>query len=187
MSTNWLDEWFDPEYQIKKQTNFKKIDSFLKSPPKRILDIGCGLAFESEKFQEKYGSDLYLLDGEHDDTLDRTRDIKFGPITTFKFYHKLESLKESFDSRNMKYDLIDASNIVLEDNIKFDLVYSFLCCGFHFPVDAYKDLIKKHTDKDSIIIMDIRLDTLKSQNKDFVTLAEINHGRKHTTFQIKFK
>ena len=29
MSTNWLDEWFDPEYQIKKQTNFKKIDSFL--------------------------------------------------------------------------------------------------------------------------------------------------------------
>ena len=40
------------------------LEQYLPRPPKRILDIGCGYAHISDMFQKKYGTELYLLDGD---------------------------------------------------------------------------------------------------------------------------
>ena len=185
MDNKWLEKWTSTEHDKFKQESFSVLDNFLTSPPKKILDIGCGLAKESELFQKKYGTELYLLDGDFDNTKEKTRDIRFGSADNFKFYSKISDLQSSFDTRNMKYTFIDANSIILDAQIKFDLVYSILSCGFHYPADTYKDLIKKHTTTDSIILLDIRHETLDKQ-KSIEVIKEVKRYKKHSTLQVKF-
>jgi trans-aconitate methyltransferase len=62
---NWMDEVWNTElYQQLKRENFELVDKYLPSAPLKILDIGCGLAWESRLFNQKYGSELWLLDGD---------------------------------------------------------------------------------------------------------------------------
>ena len=57
MSNSWIDDvWNTNDYQTKKKNNFKIIDEYLEKAPLNILDIGCGLAWESRLFQQKYNS-----------------------------------------------------------------------------------------------------------------------------------
>lgn len=183
----WLNVWDTANYNDIKTNNFKILDKFLKNKPKNILDIGCGLAFESEMFQKKYNSDLYLLDSDFDNTEDRKRDVTYGSTESFKFYSKIDDLKKSYNSRNMKYTFVDANNINIDANIKFDLIYSILSCGFHYPAKTYKDLVKKHSHKNTIVLFDIRKKTLKEQEQDFEVISIVNDIDKHYTCQIQFK
>lgn len=154
--TKWWDKWNTEFKREKLKESFDVLDSFLTSAPKNILDIGCGLAYESEMFQKKYNSNLYLLDGDFEDTKNNQRDVGFGDASSMKFYNPISRLKESFDNRGMKYTFIDANNIEIPENVKFDLVYSNLSCGFHYPVNTYYNLLKTHTTDDSILIFDIK-------------------------------
>ena len=160
----WIcNNWSTVEYVESKKIGFEMIDSFLVSAPKNILDIGCGLAFESEMFQKKYQSNLYLLDGDFETTKELSRDNGYGPSSSMKFYSKIEDLIQSFNNRNMVYTFIDTKNIDIPANTIFDLVYSNVSCGFHYPLSTYFDLLQKHTDEDTIIVMDIREKTLMEQ------------------------
>lgn len=48
---NWIDDVWNTElYQQLKKENFEIVNSYLDVPPKKILDIGCGLAWESRLF-----------------------------------------------------------------------------------------------------------------------------------------
>lgn len=181
----WLEVWKDEEHINKKINNAELIKSFLKSSPKTILEIGCGLAVESEILQKFYNSELYLLDGDFDQNIG-TRDVSYGDASTMIFYNKIDTLIESFNSRNMKYNFVDAFNINLPEDIKFDLIYSFESCGFHYPAKTYKDLILKHSHKDTIVIFDIRKKSLNEQKNDFEIIEILNDTRKFITAQIKF-
>ena len=176
---DWMSAWNQDEYLQNKRNTFNLIDGYLKKPPQRILDIGCGLARESEFFQKKYNTELYLLDGDFSETEDRSRDVKFGNVDTFKFYSKIDDLKKSWDERQMHYTFIDANNISIPREIKFDLVYSILSCGFHYPIDAYTDLIRKHTTKNSTIIMDIRSSTLADISDRIEILDVLTKNKKY--------
>ena len=56
---DWINkEWFTDGYQTDKKENFNLLDDYLEIKPLRILDIGCGLAWESRMFSEKYGTEL---------------------------------------------------------------------------------------------------------------------------------
>ena len=67
-SENWIgDVWASDWYQKLKEENFRLTDNFLSKPPLKILDIGCGLAWESRMFNEKYGSHMWLIDGDVSD------------------------------------------------------------------------------------------------------------------------
>jgi len=184
--TEWFKKWTTLEHYNSKVKMFNILDRYINSTPMSILDIGCGLAFESEMFQKKYNSNLFLLDGDFDNTKDEERDIEYGTVETFKFYNKLDTLKESFNKRNLKYTFVDATDIQLDDNIKFDLVYSIMSCGFHYPLNTYAELIKNHTTSNSKIIIDIRNSTLKDQDCEFEIVDKVYSGKKHTTYQIKF-
>lgn len=87
--------WVKPKYQQSAQDCFNEIDSYLSfHPPKRILDIGCGYAYVSEQFQKKYGTELWLLEGDFQTTIDRPRKATWGEVEDFKFYLPVSDLKE---------------------------------------------------------------------------------------------
>jgi SAM-dependent methyltransferase len=187
MNNKWIESWASKQHQDKKKMMFNIADSAIKAKPKTILDIGCGLAFESEMFQKKYNSDLYLLDGDFDSTLDRSRDTNYGPTNSMAFYSKIDELKQSWDNRNLRYNFINANDINVSDDVKFDLVYSFESCGFHYPVHTYVELIKKHSHKDTLLIFDIRTKTYDHQSMYFDLLKVIHTDKKFKTVSIRFK
>ena len=188
MSDNiWLERWGKNTHLEKKKKMFSVVDAYLKSPPKNILDIGCGLAFESEMFQQKYDCELYLLDGDFDSTQDRNRKVNYGGSDTMAFYSKIPDLKKSWDQRGMRYEFVDASTLDVKQDTVFDLVYSFESCGFHYPVSTYIDFLKKHTDETTVFIFDIRNKTIENQKKYFDIVENLHVGHKCNTLSIKFK
>ena len=164
---DWLkDEWADSEYLKMKEKNFKVLDEYLQNKPKKLLDIGCGLAWESRMFSEKYGTELYLIDGDVDANKDKTvaHDVGYHSSShNFLFYNKLDTLDEKLSELGTKnYHLIDCNEISIPNDVKFDLITSWLSCGFHYPINTYRDLILKHSHENTIVVFDIRLQ-LKTQ------------------------
>lgn len=186
----WLDGvWQNDEYLKSKEISFNLLESFLTNSPKNVLDIGCGLAFESEMFQKKYNCNLYLLDGDFEDSKNATRDRKFGSADTMAFYSKISDLQKSFNERNLKYTFVDANNIELPKNLKFDLIYSNVSCGFHYPLNTYLNLLKDHTDENSIMIFDIHTRYFKEQINGLFDVVESRNYpglKKVAKFRLKF-
>ena len=183
------EKWNSEEYIEGVQKCFHIVDDYLLEPPKRILDIGCGFAGVSELFQKKYGTELWLLEGEFETTKDRPRKSKYGKAEDFKFYLPLPMLFEEWNSKGLKYNFVDANNINIPVDLKFDLVCSWLSCGYHYPVETYKDLIMKHTNQDSKVIMDFRRKQALKQNDvfDIIHILEGNNTTKRVKLDIKMK
>jgi SAM-dependent methyltransferase len=188
---NWLKNvWQGEDYSRAKQISFDLLDSFLTKPPKNILDIGCGLAFESEMFQQKYNSNLYLLDGDFESTANISRDRDYSATTPLAFYSKITDLTSSFDSRKIRYNFINANAINLEKNLIFDFVFSNVSCGYHYPLSVYADLLRKHTNKNSIMVFDIHSRYFKEQIDPLFDVLEIKNypgQKKIIKCQVKFK
>ena len=159
----WLNKWKNNNKFERAFYSFNVIDSFLNHTPKNILDIGCGLAYESEFMQKKYSCNLYLLDGDFEDTKNNERFVKFDSASTMKFYTPISKLCESFNNRNMKYTFVDANNINIDNNVVFDLVYSNVSCGYHYPISDYYWLLKKYTNKNSVLIFDVNSRHIEKQ------------------------
>lgn len=183
----WLEKWTKKDHKKYKENTFEILNNYLNIAPKNILDIGCGLAYESELFQKSYNSNLFLLDGDFEETKSNTRDIGYNTVESFKFYNSVQTLKESYNKRKMRYTFINANSIVLSEDIKFDLVYSILSCGFHYPLDTYVELIKKHTTPSSRIILDIRDSSYNAQSQLFTTVNVVKKYPKYKTIEIKIK
>ena len=189
-------EWSDPFYISQKQHNFKILDTYLTKPPVKMLDIGCGPAFESYYFYKKYGTELYLIDGDvNDNKTEKMRLSKWHSSSeTFSFYNTLDSLRQHFDRNGIKnYKLIDSNNINIQEDVKFDLITSWLSCGFHYPLSTYKDLMIKHSHPETKIIVNLRVSktTKKVVNSEDIEIVKVfeNHSKldKHLTAEIKFK
>ena len=179
----WHSKWIKDNYVESKKEKYKTIKNFLKKSPNNILDIGCGFAWESYFFQKNHDIKLWLLDGDFETTSDNGRTIKYGPVESMAFYSKIEDLKKSWDQREMTYNFLDANNLNLSPDIKFDLIYSGLSCGFHYPANTYKDFILKHCHNDTKIIFDLR----HGQNHQNVNVINtIGRYKKHDTVQIEF-
>ena len=186
----YVDSWNDPAYVKNKEAVFSLLEQYLPNPPKRILDIGCGYAHISDMFQKKYGTELYLLDGDvSDNTLQANRAAKYGTTEDFLFYVPTTSLKKEWDRKGMTYTFVDANHPDIPNEVEFDLVYSWISCGFHYPVSTYKKLIQKHTTTQSTIIMDIRRKTLNQQMKDFDIVQRLDGDavQKQYKLHIQFK
>lgn len=194
---NWTKLWHSDGYQEKKQAGFDALDAYLKKPPKRILDIGCGLAWESRLFNQKYNTELWLLDGdvasnEHKHPEQANHGKWHNDPDTLLFYHSMEYLNEELtDSGVTNYHLIDVNNINIPKGIKFDLITSWLSCGFHYPVSVYKDLILKHSHATTVIAMDLRLtkqsiDKMPTMEPGVELINVVGRGKKHVNGHIKF-
>ena len=191
----WMDEVWNTElYQQLKRENFELVDKYLPSIPLKILDIGCGLAWESRLFNQKYASELWLLDGDTKNNDNKsptaTEDAYHSTSDEFLYYYPLQKLNEELQKLGTKnYNLIDCNNIQIADDIKFDLITSWVSCGFHYPSSTYRDLILKHSHVDTKIIFDIRIKTKQSNPvlEDGVEIVQsLNKRRKYVTAEIKF-
>ena len=186
--------WDTEMYQKEKRKNFEILDAYLTVPPKRILDIGCGLAWESRWFNEKYGTELWLLDGDTNNNKNKSKSAR--PVSyhstpnTFLFYHSLETLDQELKKlKTQNYKLIDCNNINIPEDIKFDLITSWVSCGFHYPVSIYRDLILKHSTPDTKIIMDLRVVYKKiglpEKEEGVEILNIVSKGNKHSMVDLK--
>lgn len=192
---NWIDEVWNTElYQQLKRENFELVDKYLPSAPLKILDIGCGLAWESRLFNQKYGSELWLLDGDtknNDTKLLTASDGEYHSTPNeFLYYYPLQKLDEELKKLGTQnYYLVDCNNIQIVEDVKFDLITSWVSCGFHYPSSTYRDLILKHSHENTKIIFDIRIKT-KQINPVLEGGVEIvqslNKRRKYVTAEIKF-
>jgi hypothetical protein len=195
MST-WLSgEWSTPEYQTAKKLNFDLLDAELINPPTSILDIGCGLAWESRMFNNKYGTELWLLDGDVDNNKDKLKSASekdyHATADEFLFYHPLNWVKSELDRLETKnYNLIDVNNIVIPEDKKFDIITSWLSCGFHYPASTYRDLILKHSHENTRVFLDIRVDLKTKEifynDSSIEVLTILSKHRKHISAEVRF-
>jgi SAM-dependent methyltransferase len=167
--------WKEQGYVRNKDTLFQLIDNYLETPPKRLLDIGCGYARVSQLFQQKYGTELWLLDGDFSRTETISRAAKYGAVEDFKFYVPIHTLKQHWDQQGMRYTFVDANKIDIAADLQFDLVTSWISCGFHYPYQTYHQLILDHTHSDSTVIMDFRRKAVAQQQQDF-TIVNMLRG-----------
>lgn len=192
---DWIDDvWFTELYQQLKKENFEITNSYLKIPPKRILDIGCGLAWESRYFNQAHNSELWLIDGDI-----KNNDTKLPSAATgayhqdpndFLYYYSLQKLDQELQKLGTKnYHLVDCNDIRIDENIKFDLITSWVSCGFHYPSSTYRDLILKHSHADTKIIFDIRIKRKQSNpilEPGVEIVHRLNERSKYVTAEIKF-
>jgi SAM-dependent methyltransferase len=194
---NWTKAWWSDGYQARKNAGFDALDAYLPQPPKRILDIGCGMAWESRKFNKKYGTELWLLDG--DVTANENKNTKHSnhgkwhnDPSTMLFYHSLDYINEELkESQVTNYHLLDVNNINIPDDVKFDVITSWLSCGFHYPVSTYRDLILKHSYDTTVIAMDLRITKqsiagMPAMETGVELINAISRGKKHVNSHIKF-
>jgi SAM-dependent methyltransferase len=196
---NWMKLWTSEGYQLEKRTNFKKLDAYLKTSTQRILDIGCGLAWESRLFNQKYGTELWLLDG--DASANAAKLDTFGPekanhgkwhneVDSLYFYHPMKFLDQQLKTAGItNYHFVDVNNINIPEDIKFDVITSWLSCGFHYTALTYRDLILKHSHADTVVALDMRI----PKRMDYPPLESgmeivsiINQGRKHANAHVRF-
>jgi SAM-dependent methyltransferase len=183
--SQWAEFWSTSEdYQLEKQNSFNIVNHYLKTPPSTILDIGCGFAFESRMFSKKHNTKIWLLDGDVEENTDNKREIRFGSTESMAFYNKLADIKQVLDQDNIKdYVLLDVNNYTIPTEQKFDLICSWFSCGFHYPIDTYRKLIKDHSHADTKVIVDLRTKIIDKLNVEIVQVLE--EGEKHTKAVIK--
>jgi SAM-dependent methyltransferase len=189
--TNWKRFWeISDDYKLQKLHSFQSIDSCLTEPPINVLDIGCGFAFESRLLNKKYNSKLWLLEGDVSNNGEKNRDIKFGDVNSMMYYNNFEDIRKVLDEDNIKdYVMLDADNLSIDDDVRFDLVISCFSCGFHYPINSYRDLLLKHSHKDTKFIFDIRTINIQNNTVKFdkgVKITKvIETGLKHTKAMIE--
>jgi len=186
MIDDWMAEWLSEHYQQLKQQDIDFVlDYFKTHPPKNILDIGCGLAWEGRALQKAYNTELWLLDGDIDANLEGKTVGWRGNAKNMSFYHKLDQLDKALKETGLKnYNLIDCNNINIPEHIKFDLIYSGISCGFHYEANTYRQLIEKHSHSKTKIIFDLRRKVLYQKNVEILEI--LYKGKKHDKCLIKF-
>ncbi len=155
MGCDWIKKWNGDGFFDQRRQKALAIIDYLSSVPASILDIGCGLAIESGLFQDAFKSELYLLDGDRDSSKG-SREIGYGKINTMNFYLPISNLKKEWAKRGLLFQFVDANNISIPVGKKFDLIYSGKSCGFHYPLSAYKEILCRHSHKDTVFIFDLR-------------------------------
>lgn len=133
----------------------------LPGPFNLIMDIGAGIAEQAREFQSRFGSEIYLIEGHRPNNVNKAAGAaksKWQEKTeNFLYYWDLDVLKTRLEALGTtKFHLVDCEKIDIPADVKFDLICSWKSCGYHYSVDSYLDLIRRHSHSGTRIVMDIR-------------------------------
>jgi SAM-dependent methyltransferase len=156
--------------------DYNMIEKFLPSSAENILDIGCGLGLINIALADKYSNCNFHL-------LDKTKELETEKISGFNekytFYNSMSATKDmlcknGIDETNLFLYEVEEQNINSLKSQKFDIILSFLSCGWHYSVLEYKDLIMSSLNDDGLVILDIRHNTGELEKaKEFLTLIDV--------------
>lgn len=159
----------------------------------RILDIGAAFGVTSRSLQRLQGSELWVLEDDSKNNSKKPQDLRKGKwnerAETYSYYHGIDHLRRTYAELGAtNYHIIDCDNIEIPQDIQFDLISSYMSCGFHYPLSTYYDLIQRHSHANTRYVFDIR--TGKGQIM-LPPEAEIVHvfftaGRKYQRCELKF-
>jgi ubiquinone/menaquinone biosynthesis C-methylase UbiE len=194
-SALWDRKWSTDLYITKRRNNFETVDAYLNQSIGKLLDIGCGFAYDSRWFGEKYGTELWLLDGDANTNNIKPDSASYGNWNTdfneLKFYHNFDFLDAKLQQLGTKnYHLVDANNINIPEDTKFDVITSWLSCGHHYPVKTYIELMKRHSHEKTRIILDVRCkgtatNFIGVNGFEIVNIVSDAGGKKRATVEIK--
>lgn len=155
--------------------DFEMIQKFLPYSALNVLDIGCGLGLINLALNDTFNQCNFHL-------LDKTQELNTEKISGFNekytFYNSLPAAKTILCKNGIDEDRIHIYEVE-DENIdslkkkKFDVILSFLSCGWHYSVDVYKDLILSSLSDDGVVILDIRHNTDELEKaKEFLSLVD---------------
>ena len=134
----------------------REVETFKKYLPKNvknIMDVGCGLGIIDIYLNRIFNNPKFFL-------LDKNRidkKIKYGFSLNYESYNDLNETKNLLLNNEIKLDQINLVDVEKTINIneKIDLVISLKSMGYHYPLENYLNLFKKHCSQDAIFIFDI--------------------------------
>lgn len=193
VGARYIGTWISESYIQRKVKNFQLIDEYFNIPFKTVLDIGCGKAYESREFSKKYGSELWLIEGDADKNHEKSSVARSGKYQDsaddFLAYFPLKEVKNGLEELGTKnFTLLDCNNLTIPEDLKFDLITSYLSCGYHYSLHTYKELILKHSHQDTKLVFDIRNRKGSLIIPDDVKIIHefYRHGNKYAMCQIEF-
>lgn len=170
------------------QKDYLMVNDYLPIKCESILDIGCGLALSDVALYNHYKNNynnkpnIFLLDKNEFDT---TKISGFNK--EYKGYNSMDAAHDILTTNGVDSDKI---NLYETDNFdelydkKYDIISSFLSCGWHYDVSTYMDLFDKTLSDTGVLILDIRHDTgqIETVKSKFNLHRQIyNHAEsKHT-------
>ena len=117
--------------------SYYSIKQYLPENPKKILDIGCGLAIVDIFLFCHY----YCNKNIKFHLFDKTRIEKKvwgGFRETAAFYNNMDYVAEICEDANLtNFELIDATKQNLSKLVDLDLVITTISWGFHYPISMY--------------------------------------------------
>ena len=165
----WFNTWQEEDYLEDKRDNAQRLVQFMGgSPVRAMLDIGCGLSYESRHLHSTQGTQCDLIDrgAEHNGTLDRTRHNSYGKAGDMQGYHTLSRLRDRLDQyQDFRYRLYDADDLPAHTGRVYDLVYSSKSMGLHYPADTHRSFVQRHSHQDTRILLELR-GTTETQIRD---------------------
>jgi hypothetical protein len=185
----WMELWETEEYNDSKRLQWNIVDQYLNQAVDISCEIGCGQAYDSFWFQQAYGTEVYLIEGVSEkNNKEQSRDAKFGQADNFVYYHSKAELNAEWDRLELQRTHLTPENCSkLKKSTTFDLIFSFKSCGAHYPMSTYTDFIRKHSNKNTRLIFDLRngQDTFNSIGIDYEIVDVIAQSKKHRTVELK--
>lgn len=128
----------------------------------KICDIGGGAGRKAKIIADKFNSEVWIIEGstENNHLKENHRKAKWNvSAKNFSYYWLTDNLieKQKGIFGQTKHTLVDADNLDIAESIKFDLISSFLSCGFHYPLNTYYDFIRKHRHEKTKYLFDLRV------------------------------
>lgn len=128
--------------------------------PRMIADIGCGYGLFDLFAARDLGCAVTLID------LESNERRHFGFQEEGAAYSSLGVARALLEANGVAPDRIGTLNPGREDVLAAppcDLAVSFLSCGFHYPVDLYREFLDRVVRPDGHVIVDLRAATADAQ------------------------
>lgn len=143
--------------------DYDMIKSSLPTQVDNILDIGCGLGLIDLALYNHYNGNININLLDKTNTISEDTSVR-GFNKEYIFYNSMDATTETLTSNGVAesalhtYEVSDESLQAIEGK-QYDLIMSFLSCGWHYSIETYVELIKKTLKADGVLILDIRHNT----------------------------